>query len=230
MITRYDLFQVHPCAQDRRGEMRESADGEYVAFDDGTMNRSNVVVPIPFLRRNVLNHVRMSSFREGSVALHNLGLPRRRWRTTELCFPRIKNRLCHIGIHRAAFHLANSCFGFRVSYAEEFRMAVCVQLAAKAVWHLGAFDHAVSILDTNIHGTTRLGSSRAGYSRFSDLQSGQFSRISAIFSSTSRRISSSVRFILANSYRLNERKLYAPARPISTGIHPPSPETREAGK
>lgn len=34
MIKRYDLFQVHPCCQDARGELRQTADGEYVAFED----------------------------------------------------------------------------------------------------------------------------------------------------------------------------------------------------
>lgn len=34
MIKRYDLFQVHPCGENQRGELRETADGDYVAFED----------------------------------------------------------------------------------------------------------------------------------------------------------------------------------------------------
>lgn len=33
VVKRYDLFQVHLCGQNARGEMREAADGEYVEFD-----------------------------------------------------------------------------------------------------------------------------------------------------------------------------------------------------
>lgn len=34
MIKRYDLFQIHLCGQQPRGELQETLDGEYVAFDD----------------------------------------------------------------------------------------------------------------------------------------------------------------------------------------------------
>lgn len=34
MLKRYDLFQVHNCGEERRGEMRPTPDGEWVAFED----------------------------------------------------------------------------------------------------------------------------------------------------------------------------------------------------